>query len=92
MPTLLPNGITITDAQLATLKDTILDPEQWIRDALIGRLVHCEKTMDEKWRSVLDADPQVETVPANRTKRIELILARSDYQDRAARIEAGKEE
>lgn len=92
MPILLPDGIEVTDTQLAALKDSLVDPEQWIRDALAGKLANCEKRLDDKWRPLLDADPEVQTVPADRGKRIELVMKRPEYQDRAARIEAGKDD
>lgn len=41
--------------------------------------------MDNAYRDVLDNDPAVTSIPADRTARLELIAARADYKDREAR-------
>lgn len=85
MKTLLIGGIEVTDSEYLALKDGLVDPEQWLRDAFKGKIAHCQKQMDLTWRPLLDADPSVVSIPANLSSRIAIITARKDYKDRATR-------
>lgn len=87
MPTIFSGGIEVSDLDVMILKNDLLDVEQWARDAVMGKIANCKKRMDAIWRPVLDADPEVKSIPASLEDRIALIVARSDYKDRAQRDE-----
>lgn len=90
MPTLLVGGIEVTTLELSILKDDLTDPEQWLRDALVGKLASCKKNLDTQWRARLDGDPNTDAVPADQDNRLAMILARLDYKDYATRLAEAK--
>ena len=49
------------------------------------KVFKCGERMDKQWRDIMDNDPAVENVPADRGSRLKLIQARPDYQDREQR-------
>lgn len=85
MPTLLASGIEISDTELLALKSDLLDPEEWIRSMITGKIANCQKRLDIFWQPVLAADPNVESMPTDIKNRIEVYTARPDYEDRATR-------
>ncbi len=85
MPILLAGGIEISDTDILALKSDLLDPEEWIRAMLAGKIANCQKRLDAVWQPILAADPGIESMPTNINSRIEVYAARPDYEDRAAR-------
>jgi hypothetical protein len=85
MPTLLKDGIDITDLEELALKDSLLDSEQWLREALRGKIANCKKRMRRQWFQILLDDPTVTSIPALEDALIALIVARPDYKNRAER-------
>ena len=90
MPTLLPSGIPITDLELAVLKHDLIDPEQWLRDALKGKINNCRKRMERGEIDRLNADPTVTSIPKGNAL-VTNALANPNYKDRVARDAAEKE-
>lgn len=89
---ILAGGITISDIDHDALMDIIDDADLWLQAALIGKIAHSKKRLDREWRSILDADPAVLSLPASVDERVALIVTRPDYKNRAARdaIEAAR--
>ena len=85
MVTLLKNGIDITDMEELALKDCLLDSDQWLRDALRGKIANCKKRMRRHWFQILLDDPTVTSIPALEDTLIALIVARPDYKNRTER-------
>lgn len=54
------------------------------------KVSRCAERIDRQYRPVLDADPNVAAVPADRNERIALIVSRPDYKDREARDADGE--
>ena len=79
---LFPEGIEISEVDALALKNDLLDLEDWVKKALEGKIFNCKKRMDIHWKPLLDADPNVKTIPANLDERILFIVARDDYEDR----------
>lgn len=81
--------VTISDLDELALRNDLLDPAQWLQDAMKGKINNCRSRMCNPDISPhvkqLFADPTVETIPANQDALIALIVARPDYKDRAAR-------
>lgn len=83
MPTTIT--ITLSDADIQALAHDVVEPEQWIRNAVAGKIAACTKRMILDAREVLDNDPAVDTVPADRDALITAYTARPDYRNRKKR-------
>jgi len=81
----LRNGIEISDTDIKCLQYDLLNIEDWIQNAIIGKTAACRGRLIEQWMPILIADPDVSTIPADDTAIIGLITSRSDYRDRSER-------
>jgi hypothetical protein len=84
-------AVTIT-VQVSTTNEKILlndllDIDDWVQQAVVGKINNCKKRMAIEATAVLKADPDVETMPATDDGLIAALLARDDYKNRAAREE-----
>ena len=76
---------TLTELEEKILKNDLLDIQEWVDGAIDGKINNCKKRMLAEWQPKLMADPEVESIPATEEGLINLIVARADYKDRAAR-------
>lgn len=90
-------SVTLADQQVKVLEHEILDIEQWVKDAIDGRLNYCLNILADEAHTVLMNDPAVTTMPAKRDALVAAYMARPDYKGRkqreaddAARRQAGK--
>lgn len=83
----MPKTITIeiSDDDLLVLENDLLDVDDWVQKAVEGKINNCKKRMVREWQPKLFADPAVESIPAKEDKFLELVVARPDYKNRAAR-------
>lgn len=90
----MPNRITIdlTDAEMAILAHDLLDPEQWIRDAVTGKITACMSRMAQEAQRILMADPAVTTMPTHPEAQIAELIKRPDYKTRKQRDDAERAE
>ena len=84
-------AVTIT-VQVSTTNEKILlndllDIDDWVQQAVAGKINNCKKRMAIEATAVLKADSDVETMPATDDGLIAALLARDDYKNRAAREE-----
>ena len=84
-------AVTIT-VQVSTTNEKILlndllDIDDWVQQAVVGKINNCKKRMAIEATAVLKADPDVETMPATDDGLIAALLVRDDYKNRAAREE-----
>tara|TARA_R110000751_G_scaffold149401_1_gene254345 strand:+ start:443 stop:700 length:258 start_codon:yes stop_codon:yes gene_type:complete len=84
-------AVTIT-VQVSTTNEKILlndllDIDDWVQQAVVGKINNCKKRMAIQATAVLKADSDVETMPATDDGLIAALLARDDYKNRAAREE-----
>ena len=77
--------ITITDVDQKALENDLIDIQEWIEQALRSKINNCKKRMEREWTPRLQADPIVETIPANRDALILIIVEREDYKNRVQR-------
>ena len=77
--------INITDAEEACLKNDLLDVDDWVQKAVVGKINNCRKRMIREWLPKLMADSAVTTIPADETAFISAVITRPDYKDRVAR-------
>jgi len=75
----------ITDINKKCLKNDLLDIEDWIAKAIIGKINNCKKRLIREWYPRLIADETVESIPANEDELINFITSRLDYKNRAER-------
>lgn len=77
--------ITLSNADLRAMEHDVIDPEQWIRDAVAGKVAACAKRMAQEAVNVLSADPAVSTMPAKPDALIAELAKRGDYKTRKQR-------
>jgi len=77
--------ITVSDVDMKILNNEIRDVNTWIQRAVEGKIASVKKRMLRDWTVRLNADPDVESIPANEDALINLIVARDDYKNRVQR-------
>ena len=82
--------ISISDLDEKILLNDLLDIDDWVQLAVLGKINNCKKRMATQSTAVLKADDSVETMPATDDGLINALLARDDYKNRAERDEASK--
>ena len=76
---------TLTTLEESVLKNDLSDVNDWVSKAIDGKVNNCKKRMITEWLPKLYADSSVTSIPATEDEIVALIVARSDYKDRAAR-------
>jgi hypothetical protein len=79
--------VTITDAEQVALDNDLLDVDDWIQQAVTGKINNCKKRMAQEATQVLKADASVTNMPADDDGLISALAARPDYKNRAEREE-----
>lgn len=82
--------VNITDAEQVCLLNDLLDIDDWVQQAVKGKINQCRKRMIREWQPKLFKDPEVLTMPAKESKFIKLILKRADYKNRKQRESENK--
>ena len=82
--------VEISDHNEKVLLHNILDIDDWVQAAVVGKINNCSKRMANGATAVLKADESVETMPATDDGLITALLARDDYKTRAERDAASK--
>ena len=76
---------TLSSTEEAVLKNDLLDVQDWVTKAIDGKVNNCKKRMIAEWLPKLYADDSVDSIPASEDEIVAMIVARDDYEDRAAR-------
>ena len=79
--------VNLTDEQVKILEHELLDIDEWVQEAVNGRLNYTLNVLADEAREVLIADPDVTSIPANREALVATRMARSDYRNRKKRVE-----
>ena len=82
--------VDISDLNEKILLNDLLDIDDWVQLAVLGKINNCKKRMATQSTAVLKADDSVETMPATDDGLINALLARDDYKNRAERDEASE--
>ena len=78
--------VTINETDQKCLKNDLLDINQWVQDAVTGKKNNCWKRFQRDWTTRLMNDETfTDPIPSNKADFCELVMARSDYRDRATR-------
>ena len=82
--------ISISDLDEKILLNDLLDIDDWVQLAVLGKINNCKKRMANGATAVLKADASVEAMPATDDGLISALLARDDYKNRAERDAASR--
>ena len=83
--------VEVDDIQQSILKNDLLDINQWVQDAMTGKINNCWKRMQREWTDKLMNDSSfTDPIPSNQADFVKLVLARSDYKNRKTRDDASK--
>ena len=78
--------IEVDDTQQTILKNDLLDINTWVQDAMTGKINNCWKRMQREWTTkLMDDSSFTESIPSNQADFVKLVVARSDYKNRADR-------
>ena len=78
--------VTINDTDQKSMKNDLLDINDWVQDAVLGKKNNCWKRFQREWTTKLMEDESfTDAIPSNKTDFVNLVLARDDYKDRATR-------
>jgi len=81
--------IEIDDTDQLVLKNDLLDIDDWVQQAMTGKINNCWKRMQSQWTTKLMNDESfTDSIPSNKADFVTLVTSREDYQDRKARDEA----
>ena len=84
--------IEVDDTDQLILKNDLLDIDDWMQQAMTGKINNCWKRMQSEWTTKLMNDESfTDSIPSNKADFVTLVTSREDYQDRAARDEAQAE-
>ncbi len=80
--------IEVDDTQQAMLNNDLVDINQWVQDAVTGKVNNCWKRMQQEWTTkLMNDDSFTDPIPSNQADFVKLITARSDYKTRKQRDE-----
>jgi hypothetical protein len=78
--------VTIDDTDQKSMKNDLLDINQWVQDAVTGKKNNCWKRFQQEWTTKLMNDASfTDPIPSNKTDFVNLVTARADYKDRSTR-------
>ena len=78
--------VTVDDTDQKVLKNDLLDIDDWVQEAVSGKINSCWKRMQNNWTTKLMNDASfTDSIPSNKTDFVTLVTSRADYKNRAAR-------
>ena len=77
----------ISDTDEKILLNNILDIQEWVDGAIVGKINQCWKRLEQEWTPKLMDDSNIESIPANKDLYVEMVISRSDYKNRSQRPE-----
>ena len=78
--------VIIDDTDQKVLKNDLLDIDDWVQEAVSGKINSCWKRMQNNWTTKLMNDASfTDSIPSNKTDFVALITSRSDYKNRIVR-------
>ena len=78
--------VTCTDTEQAILLSNLLNIDDWLQAAMVGKKANCWKRMQQEWTTRLMNDESFTgSIPSNKADFVALVTARSDYKTRTER-------
>ena len=78
--------VEINETDGSALSNDLVDINDWIQNAVIGKINSCKKRMIQEWQPKLFDDPSVTSIPAAQDDFIKLVVARDDYKNATTRL------
>ena len=79
--------VNISDDDNLALDNDLLDIDDWVQKAVVGKISNCKKRMALEATQVLTADASKTDMPADDDGLIAALAARDDYKNRVEREE-----
>jgi len=78
--------VDVTDTEQAILLNDILDIDEYIQNAMAGKINKCWKRMQQEWVTKLMNDSDfTDAIPSSQADFVALVIARDDYKTRTER-------
>tara|TARA_R110002072_G_scaffold86828_1_gene196037 strand:- start:251 stop:532 length:282 start_codon:yes stop_codon:yes gene_type:complete len=78
--------VEVTDTEQAILLNDLLDIDEWLQAAMLGKKNNCWKRMQQEWTTkLMNDDSFTGSIPSNQADFVALVIAREDYQTRTER-------
>ena len=76
---------SISDTDEKLLLNDLLGIQDWVDDALTGKINNCWKRFQTEWTTKLLDDETVTAISASRSDFVDQVTNRTDYKNRAQR-------
>ena len=78
--------VDVTDTEQAILLNDLLNIDDWLQAAMLGKKNNCWKRMQTEWTTkLMNDDSFTDSIPSNQAAFVTLVTARSDYKTRTER-------
>tara|TARA_Y100000310_G_C20687045_1_gene819708 strand:+ start:2673 stop:2963 length:291 start_codon:yes stop_codon:yes gene_type:complete len=77
--------VQLSAVEVQALENDLLDPADWVKKAIAGKVSKCTKRMARAETQRLLADPDVDTMPADNDGLVASAVAVPNYKNRVAR-------
>ena len=78
--------VDVTDTEQAILLNDLLNINDWLQAAMLGKKNNAWKRMQSEWTTkLMNDDSFTDNIPSNQADFVALIIARDDYQTRTER-------
>ncbi len=78
--------VDVTDTEQAILLNDLLNINDWLQAAMLGKKNNCWKRMQSEWTTkLMNDDSFTDSIPSNQADFVALVIAREDYQTRTER-------
>ena len=78
--------VDVTDTEQAILLNDLLNIDDWLQAAMLGKKNNCWKRMQSEWTTKLMNDESfTDSIPSNQADFVALVIARADYKTRTER-------
>jgi len=78
--------VNVTDTEQAILLNDLLNINDWLQAAMVGKKANSWKRMQQEWTTKLMNDSDfTDSIPSNQADFVTLVTGRSDYLTRTQR-------
>ena len=78
--------VIATDLEQKILLNDLLDIDDWLQAAMVGKKSNCWKRMRQEWTTkLMDDETYTDPIPSVQADFVALVTARDDYQNRVER-------
>lgn len=78
--------VDVTDTEQAILLNDLLNINDWLQAAMLGKKNNAWKRMQSEWTTkLMNDDSFTDNIPSNQADFVALVIARDDYQTRTER-------